>query len=80
MSSIRHLIDAKVLKQDLMLYGLAVFADMDLVTNAVKIVNRQPDVDAVPTDWIAKYVQKSDDDVNSVICEMMREYYDERNS
>lgn len=78
--SIRHLIDVKVLKQDLMRYGLIVFMDLDLVTKAVKIVNSQLEVDAVPTDWIAKYVQKSDDNVNSVICEMMREYYDERNS
>lgn len=43
-----QLIDAKVLKQDLMMYGLIVFADMDLVTKAMKIVNRQPEIDAVP--------------------------------
>ena len=42
------LIDSKALKQDLMLYGLIVFADMDLVTKAMKIVNRQLEVDAEP--------------------------------
>jgi hypothetical protein len=42
------MIDAKALKQDLMMYGLIVFADMDLVTKAIKIVNRQLEVDAVP--------------------------------
>ena len=42
------LIDSKALKQDLMLYGLIVFADLDFVNKAVKIVNRQPTVDAVP--------------------------------
>ena len=76
----QKLIDAKVLKQDLMMYGLIVFADMDVVTKAMKIVNRQLYVDAVPVDWIAKYMQTADDNADSVIAEMMRKYYDEKNS
>lgn len=70
------LIDAKVLKQDLMLYGLIVFADLDLVTKAVKIVNRQIEVAAVPVDWITEYMRTADDNADSVISEMMRKYYE----
>ena len=80
MSSVRHLIDAKALKQDLMMYGIIVFADLDLVTKAVKIVNSQLEVDAVPVEWIVGYIQTADENANSVISEMMREYYGERNS
>lgn len=78
--SMAKLIDAKVLKQDLMRYGLIVFMDLDLVTKAVKIVNHQLEVDAVPVEWIVGYMQTADDNVDSVISEMMRKYYDERNS
>lgn len=72
------LIDKKVLKQDLMMYGLIVFADMDIVTKAMKIVNRQLEIDAVPVDWIAKYLRTADDYADSVIAEMMRKYYDDK--
>jgi len=77
---VRKLIDVKALKQDLMMYGLIVFADMDVVTKAMKIVNRQPDIDAVPVDWIATYRRTVDDSADSAIAEMMRKYYDEKNS
>lgn len=69
----RKLIDVKTLKQDLMMYGLIVFADMDVVTKAMKIVNRQIEIDAIPVDWIEKRIINAEDEGQDVLARMWRE-------
>ena len=72
----RKLIDVKTLKQDLMMYGLIVFADMDVVTKAMKIVNRQIEIDAIPVDWIEERIRNAKCAGNSLIAQMWQELID----
>ena len=74
-----RLIDAKVLKQAIMMQGLMIFNDLDFVDKAFKIVDRQDEVYAVPVDWIAKYLRTADDNTDQVIAEMMSKYYEGKN-
>ena len=44
---------------------------------AIERVNRLPEVDAVPVEWIVEYLRTADDNADSVIAEMMRKYYED---